>query len=209
MTLVDYIAVAVILLLVGAASVYIIREKKKGCRCIGCPHSSSCSGACACCTKQEDTDRSHDVTIKKVDKDTEDAAALLEYVKNFSWEEVREHTVRVIENWEFEEWEAPFVAMADGRIAGMVTVMKTDYYPLPEIYPWISTLFVSEEYRGKRISEKLIDFANSYAKDLGFDKTYIPSSHVGLYEKYGYSYIKDIVNYGGDVDRLYAKELRQ
>ena len=59
-----------------------------------------------------------------------------------------------------------------------------------------------------RISEKLLDFANEYAKDLGFDKTYTPSEHIGLYEKYGYTYIKDIVNYGGDTDRLHAKELR-
>ncbi|MBR4959960.1 MAG: GNAT family N-acetyltransferase [Clostridia bacterium] len=148
------------------------------------------------------------VTIKKVDKGTETAAALLEFVENFSWEEVKEHTVRMIRNWEFEEWETPFAAMVNGCIVGMATIMKSDYYPLPEIYPWISTLFVSEEYRGHRISGKLIDFANSYAGDLGFDKTYIPSEHVGLYEKYGYRYVKDIVNYGGDTDRLYAKELR-
>ena len=148
------------------------------------------------------------ITIQKVDKDTDRAADLLEFVKSLSWDAVKEHTVRVIKNWEFEEWETPFVAIADELIIGMVTIMKTDYYPMPEIYPWISTLFVSEEYRGNRISEKLIDFANSYAKDLGFDKTYIPSEHIGLYEKYGYSYIKDIVNYGGDTDRLYVKELR-
>ena len=148
------------------------------------------------------------ITIQKVDKGTDRAEDLLEFVKSFSWDAVKEHTVRVIKNWEFQEWETPFVAIADERIIGMVTIMKTDYYPLPEIYPWISTLFVSEEYRGKRISKKLIDFANSYAKDLGFDKTYIPSEHIGLYEKYGYTYIKDIVNYGGDTDRLYVKELR-
>ena len=147
------------------------------------------------------------ITIQKVDKGTDRAEDLLEFVKSFSWYEVKEHTVRVIKNWEFEEWETPFVAIADERIIGMVTIMKTDYYPMPEIYPWISTLFVSEEHRGKRISEKLIDFANSYAKNLGFDKTYIPSEHIGLYEKYGYTYIKDIVNYGGDTDRLYAKEI--
>ena len=45
------------------------------------------------------------------------------------------------------------------------------------------------------------------ARELGFDKTYIPSEHIGLYEKYGYRYLKDIVNYGGDTDRLYVKEL--
>ena len=154
------------------------------------------------------TEKSLFITIEKVDKGTKTAAALLEFVKSFSWEEVKDHTVRVIKEWEFEEWETPFVAMADGRIVGMVTLMKTDYYPLPEIYPWVSTLFVSEEYRGNRISKRLIDFANEYANSLGFDTTYIPSEHTGLYEKYGYSYLKDITNYGGGTDRLYAKEIR-
>ena len=145
--------------------------------------------------------------IQKVEKDTELMDKLLEFVENFSWEEVKEHTVHTIKNWVFEEWETPFAAIMNGRIVGMVTIMKTDYYPLPEIYPWVSTLFVTEEYRGQRISEKLIDCANRYAKEIGFDRTYIPTDHVGLYEKYGYSYVKDIVNYGNGVDRLYTREL--
>ena len=95
----------------------------------------------------------------------------------------------------------------NGEIVGMASIMKTDYYPLPELYPWVSSIFVTEAYRGQRISGKLIDFANVYAKEIGFDRTYIPSEHVGLYEKYGYHYLKDIVNYGGGTDRLYVKEL--
>ena len=110
------------------------------------------------------------ITFKKVDKGTKLAAALLDFVKGFSWEEVKEHTVRVIENWEFEEWETPFVAMAGNCIVGMVTVMKTDYYPLPEIYPWISTLFVTEEYRGRRISERLIRTFYKFLKAYYFCK---------------------------------------
>ncbi len=145
--------------------------------------------------------------IQKVDKDTELAERLLDFVRNFSWKEVKEHTLRVITNWEFEAWETPFVALMDGRIVGMVTLMKSDYYPLPEIYPWVSTLFVTEDYRGQRISGKLIDFANQHARELGFGKTYIPTEHTGLYEKYGYSYVRDIVNYGNGIDRLYVKEI--
>ena len=68
-------------------------------------------------------------------------------------------------------------------------------------------MFVSEDYRGYRISEKLIDFANEYARESGFNRTYIPSTHIGLYEKYGYRYVKDIVNYENEIDRLYVKEL--
>ena len=148
------------------------------------------------------------IEIQKVDKNTYLADDLLNFVENFSWLDVKEHTVKVIQNWEFEDWETPFVAMVNGQIVGMVTIMKSDYYPLPEVFPWISTLFVSETFRGNRISGKLIDFANEYAKDIGFNRTYIPTGHIGLYEKYGYCYIKDIVNYGGDTDRLYTKELR-
>ncbi|MCM1388171.1 MAG: GNAT family N-acetyltransferase [Bacillus sp. (in: Bacteria)] len=126
--------------------------------------------------------------ISKVNRDTDLADKLIHFVENFSWEAV-------------------FVAMAGGQIVGMTSIMKTDYYPLPEIYPWISCVFVTEEYRGHRISEKLIDFANVYAKENGFNRTYIPSEHIGLYEKYGYCYIKDIVNFGNGTDRLYVKEL--
>ena len=147
------------------------------------------------------------IDLQKVDKGTPLANDLLNFVKNFSWLDVKEHTVRMLENWEFEEWETPFAAILNGQIIGMVTIMKSDYYPLPEIFPWISTLFVSENHRGNRISEKLIDFANQYAKNIGFDKTYIPTKYIGLYEKYGYRYVKDIVNYGNGIDRLYEKEL--
>lgn len=34
--------------------------------------------------------------IRKVDKDTELAEKLLDFVENFSWEEVKEHTVMMI-----------------------------------------------------------------------------------------------------------------
>ena len=147
------------------------------------------------------------IELQKVDKGTPLADDLLNFVKNFSWPGVKEHTVRVLENWEFKEWETPFVAIVNGQIVGMVTIMKSDYYPLPEIFPWISTLFVSEKYRGNRISGKLIEFANQYAKSIGFNNTYIPTEHIGLYEKFGYHYVKDIVNYGNGIDRLYVKEL--
>lgn len=147
------------------------------------------------------------VEIRKVDKDSPLAHQLTEFVKTFSWEEVKEHTLQSLREWPFTDWETMFAAVADGQVIGMASLLKTDYYPLPEIYPWVSSIFVTEEYRGQRISAKLIDFANDYARKLGFDKTYIPSEHIGLYEKYGYRYLKDIVNYGGDTDRLYVKEL--
>lgn len=44
---VDFIAIGVIALIVGAATLYIIKAKRSGKKCIGCPDSSSCSGKCS------------------------------------------------------------------------------------------------------------------------------------------------------------------
>lgn len=56
MTLADIIAIAVIVLIVGGAVAYIIKAKKSGQKCIGCPDSktcgknqSACSGSCGNC----------------------------------------------------------------------------------------------------------------------------------------------------------------
>lgn len=48
----NIIAIAVIVLIVGGATAYIIRAKKNGQRCIGCPDSKTCGGcggSCSCC----------------------------------------------------------------------------------------------------------------------------------------------------------------
>ena len=40
----DIIVVAVLLIVIGAAVAYIIKEKKKGTVCIGCPNAGGCAG---------------------------------------------------------------------------------------------------------------------------------------------------------------------
>ena len=145
--------------------------------------------------------------ISAVEKDTLLSQQLLQFVEDCSWLEVKEHIAEMIRTWSFTEWETMFAAAEDDRVVGMASIMKTDYYPLPEIFPWISCVFVTEQARGRHISGMLIDYANSYAKELGFNKTYIPTEYEGLYEHYGYHYVRDITNYGGGTDRLYEKDL--
>lgn len=56
----NFIVVAVVLIIVGAAVAYIIKEKKRGVKCIGCPaagtcpgsRAGQCSGACQSNTNQ-------------------------------------------------------------------------------------------------------------------------------------------------------------
>ena len=50
----NYIIIGIILIVVGLAVAYIIKAKKNGKKCIGCPHGASCTGkkdgeSCSCC----------------------------------------------------------------------------------------------------------------------------------------------------------------
>ena len=86
----------------------------------------------------------------------------------------------------FNEWERVFVAHEDSEIAGYCTFAETDCIPDVSYTPYVGFVFVGEEYRGDRLSEKMIRFALEYAKETGFDRVYLVSDHVNLYEKYGF-----------------------
>ncbi len=43
----DMIIIAVLALILSFAVFYVVREKKKGTKCIGCPHAKACMGSCA------------------------------------------------------------------------------------------------------------------------------------------------------------------
>ena len=47
MNVVDIITVAVIVLILTLAAVYVIKAKKKGKKCIGCPEGGHCDGCCS------------------------------------------------------------------------------------------------------------------------------------------------------------------
>ncbi|WP_291581320.1 GNAT family N-acetyltransferase [Clostridium sp. UBA6640] len=68
-------------------------------------------------------------------------------------------------------------------------------------------IFVGEVYRGNRLSEKLIQKAMEYLKDLGFDKIYLVSDHINLYEKYGFCVIDRKMAPWGEEEKIYMQKL--
>ena len=61
MNIVDYIAIAAIVLIVGASVFYIIRAKRRGEKCVGCPYAKQCGGHCSgSCGGKEPRDGSRD-----------------------------------------------------------------------------------------------------------------------------------------------------
>lgn len=50
MKAVDILIIAVIVVILGGAILFLHRAKKKGIECVGCPDSSTCSGNCGNCS---------------------------------------------------------------------------------------------------------------------------------------------------------------
>ncbi len=46
---IDYVILAIIVVILGSVLLYIRKAKKKGIHCIGCPDSGKCAGNCGSC----------------------------------------------------------------------------------------------------------------------------------------------------------------
>ena len=46
MTFLEILPIALTVLIIGGAVFDLVRQKKKGTKCIGCPYGKSCPGAC-------------------------------------------------------------------------------------------------------------------------------------------------------------------
>ena len=49
MSAIDYLLIAGVLFLLGVVVLFVVRSRQKGKKCIGCPHSESCSSGCSSC----------------------------------------------------------------------------------------------------------------------------------------------------------------
>ena len=131
---------------------------------------------------------------------------LEEYAEKCSWE-AGKHLSYIMREGIFDDWEGIFTAIENNKIIGFCTFLKTDYYPENRYFPWISSIFVDENYRGQRVSQIMIETVVQYAKSKKFSKVYIPSDMIGFYEKYGLKKIDTLQNYSGDIDNIFVKSI--
>jgi Predicted acetyltransferase len=131
--------------------------------------------------------------------------SVAEYASECSWQTTGEFLSERMKSNGFSDWERVFVALENGNIAGFCDLSKTSNEFVDRYAPMLGFLFVGEACRGKRISEKLCLFVAEYAKSVGFDKIYLYSDHVNLYEKYGFVKIDEKQASWGAMQSIYAR----
>jgi len=131
---------------------------------------------------------------------------LIDFVKKSSW---RESPI-IAKNWEendYLDWERIFVAVENNHIIGHCSLNEKDSVPEVEYTPYIQSIYVNEQFRGKRVSEKLILSAISYAKTLDFKEVYIVSDLCNFYEKYGFIKIDEKNDYRGEKQNIFMRKI--
>ena len=100
--------------------------------------------------------------------------------------------------------------MADGeKLAAFCTLTQKDCINDETFFPWIGFVFTSSEYRGNRYSGKLVEYACNKAREQGFENVYIATDHIGLYEKYGFTYTESRTDIYGEESRIYCRKLKE
>lgn len=129
-----------------------------------------------------------------------------QFAKNCSWGAGKSLS-QSMQDHAFTDWERVMVAVHENHIAGYCTVAKSDCIPNVPYTPYIGYMFVDEAYRGHRLSQKLISYAMSYLRTLGFSRVYLVSDHENLYEKYGFRVIDRKLAPWGEMEKIYVQEL--
>lgn len=93
------------------------------------------------------------------------------------------------------------------KLVSFVTFAERDCIDDDSLSPWIGFVYTFPEYRGHRNVGKLMRRCEEIAAENGVPQIYICTDHIGLYEKYGFSYIENRVDIYGEDSRVYRKNI--
>ncbi|WP_330959644.1 GNAT family N-acetyltransferase [Photobacterium sp. 53610] len=100
-----------------------------------------------------------------------------------------------------------FLLLCGQEIVGCFGLIMNDFISRHDLYPWLSSVYVSPEHRGQRLSGRIFEHAKAIVKTMGYEKLYLTTGHDGLYEKFGWQRIEDGYDLHGEASRIYQMVL--
>ncbi|MNC10359.1 Acetyltransferase (GNAT) family protein [compost metagenome] len=96
-----------------------------------------------------------------------------------------------------------FVAVEGEKLVGTVGLWRCDLISRQDLYPWLAALYIDENQRGRGLGAKLQQHIIEHARALGYPQLYLYSACKDYYERFGWEYIGDGLDYPDKVVHLY------
>ncbi|ADL52976.1 GNAT family N-acetyltransferase [Clostridium cellulovorans] len=110
---------------------------------------------------------------------------------NKNWPPISKYFTEVVQQVLDTDESLPkcFILLKNQRIIGLYTLVNQDLVERKDLSPWIAMIFIDEKERAQGLCKEILLHGRRIAGDLGFDKVYLSTNHIGLYEKYGFKEI--------------------
>lgn len=99
-----------------------------------------------------------------------------------------------------------FLLEDGGRLVGCAGLITNDFVSRMDLWPWLSSLYVEEDCRGRDLGRLLIDQVKREAAAAGFPSIYLATDHIGYYERFGFTYIGKGFHPWGETSRIYEAD---
>ena len=142
-----------------------------------------------------------------------DAPQFADRVINWQWRAFGEASSRdffasvVNSSLNGADFPVTFVAVEADRAVGTVGFWRCDLISRQDLFPWLAALYVDESYRGRGLSERLQQTVIDCCLQRGDRHLYLYSACADYYERFGWRYIGDALDYPATRVRLYHKAL--
>lgn len=100
-----------------------------------------------------------------------------------------------------------FIALEDERLVGTVGLWRCDLITRQDLFPWLAALYVDDAARGKGLAGQLQQHVISCAAQAGYETLHLWSACRNFYERYGWQYMGDALEYPDKTVHLYRYSL--
>ena len=95
----------------------------------------------------------------------------------------------------------------EDRLLSFCTYTERDEIQPTELTPWMGFVYTFPAYRGHRYVGLLFEEVERIAREAHVSEVYISTDHIGLYEKYGCSFLCMMNDIHGNPSRVYVKRI--
>lgn len=101
------------------------------------------------------------------------------------------------------------IAISDNECVGTVSIFENDLKSQNKLKPWLASLYITPNYRGKRIAEKLIYQVKAIVKELGYEILYLRTEHAPeYYRRSGWEFFYKTLDEKGQVTEVFRTNVK-